>query len=202
MRISFAGASGTGKSTLAAWLAGRVQLPLNPVGSRSVALEMGLTNEAGEPDPYLADERRDAEGRPLRAEFQRRLLAAKVAWELETPAFVTDRTTLDNAVYAILHGAGSIRAQYLKDAVAGMRRYDAVFYCPAETFMRVGGDTARVGGRRAEDLTAEDARAYHDVFNALLFSLLVKHSSGNLVVLSMEGLEARKAAVSARLRLD
>lgn len=56
MRIAFTGASGTGKSTLAQWLSRELSLPMNPVGARSVAKDMGFVDFAsGEPRPYLVD---------------------------------------------------------------------------------------------------------------------------------------------------
>jgi hypothetical protein len=177
---------------MAEWLAAQLGVPLCPVGSRSVALEMGLVGDDGKPDPYLADKR------GVRREFQERLIASKTAWEREHASFVTDRTTLDNAAYSILHGAGGISASYLRAAVAGMQRYDVVFYCPTETFIKIGGDGARVGGKG--EVSEEDARAYHDVYNQLIFALLLKHYPA-MTVLAVDGIEDRKRVISQRLRL-
>lgn len=56
MRVAFAGASGTGKSTLAAFVAAEYGLPINPVSSRSVAKEMGFVDPVtGDGRPYDVD---------------------------------------------------------------------------------------------------------------------------------------------------
>jgi hypothetical protein len=88
-----------------------------------------------------------------RAEFQRRLLAEKVAWEREHDAFVTDRTTLDNLAYP----------EILAQASDGARRYTHVVYCQG-VFPRAIEDPARVS-----DL------AYHAVFDALLDGLILRY---------------------------
>ena len=49
MRIAFAGSSGTGKTTLAAWASEKYGLPMCPVGSRSTAKRLGFDN------PYDVD---------------------------------------------------------------------------------------------------------------------------------------------------
>ena len=68
-RVAICGASGTGKSVLAAYIAERYGLMVNPVGSRSVSQAMGFAS------PY------DVDKAGKRAEFQRKLLAAKTGWE-------------------------------------------------------------------------------------------------------------------------
>src|SRR5271165_1540913 len=91
IRIGLAGASGTGKSFLANWLSDTYNLPFNPVGSRSVALAMGFAS------PY------DVDKAGKRAEFQLRLVTEKLAWEAAHDSFVSDRTTMDNLAYSMLH---------------------------------------------------------------------------------------------------
>jgi len=151
VRLAFAGASGTGKTTLAAYAAELLGLPVNPVGSRSVAAAMGFAS------PY------DVDRAGRRAEFQRRLLAEKVAWEREHDAFVTDRTTLDNLAYLALHDVGSVDSEILAQASDGARRYTHVVYCQG-VFPRAIEDPARVS-----DL------AYHAVFDALLDGLILRY---------------------------
>lgn len=195
MRVSFAGASGTGKSTLAEWLAKVLGAEVNPVGSRSVALAMGLTNDKGEADPYLADVR------GVRPEFQRRLMSEKRAWEDARERFVTDRTTLDNISYTILHDVRAATAEQLRSAVDGLRRYTTVFYLPASAHIKIGGqDPARAGASSAVAMSEDDARAYHDVFDALLFALLLRHRH-DMIVLAHPDVESRKAVIRATLRL-
>src|SRR5579884_1906638 len=105
MRIAFCGASGTGKTTLAEHVAKKYGLEMNPVGSRSVAKDMGFES------PYDADKA----GR--RAEFQRRLVDSKREWEATHDSFVTDRTTFDNLTYMALHDVYSATMGYLQNAV-------------------------------------------------------------------------------------
>jgi len=132
MRVGFMGSSGTGKTTLARWVSERFGLPLNPVGSRSVAAAMGLAS------PYDVD----AAGR--RDEFQRRLRAEKIAWELAHERFVSDRTTLDDLAYAALHLAGELDERFVDEALLHARdAYDVVFYCPVASFQHLGHDPAR-----------------------------------------------------------
>jgi predicted ATPase len=152
LRIAFCGASGTGKSTLAAALAAHFNLPLNPVGSRSVSAAMGYAS------PY------DVDRAGRRAEFQRRLLANKCAWEAAHESFVTDRTTLDNLAYQALHAVESVTGAVVAEAVTGLARYTHVFYCPVWAFCAPGDDSARV-----QDLT------YHRVYDAVLRGFLESH---------------------------
>ena len=109
MRIGFSGPSGCGKTTLACWLVSprgpepTRDLPLCPVGSRSIAKEMGFVGPDGEGRPYDVDRAslaswnhpRVAPGARVQAAlavwhpgmptvrplFQRRLAEAKIAWE-------------------------------------------------------------------------------------------------------------------------
>lgn len=152
LRISFCGPSGTGKTTLAEWVASEYGLSLNPVGARSVAAAMGYTS------PYDVDK----DGK--RAEFQRRLIAEKVRWEADHEDFVTDRTPLDNLTYAIMHDVRAIDAELLALGAKGCRRYTHVIQCPMRSFHRSGDDPARV-----HDPT------YHELFEMVLEGMLRRH---------------------------
>ena len=110
MRLALCGSSGTGKTTLANFLAEHLSLPINPVGSRSVAAAMGFAS------PY------DVDAAGKRAEFQKRLLTEKVAWEKGRESFVTDRTTMDNITYTVLHDVDSISQEDLLLADHGLLR--------------------------------------------------------------------------------
>lgn len=152
LRIGFAGASGTGKSTLAAIVSDKFGLPVNPVGSRSVAKAMGFAS------PY------DVDAAGKRAEFQKRLMSEKIAWEAAHDRFVADRTTIDNLAYTAFHDVHAIDRETIDAAALGLRRYTHVIYCPVSAFCSVGDDPARV----------KDA-AYHELYDALLFGLLEKY---------------------------
>lgn len=178
MRIALMGASGTGKSTLAAYIAEKYGLEINPVGSRSVAKAMGFES------PYDVDK----DGK--RAEFQRRLVIEKRAWEDAHESFVVDRTTLDNLAYTMLHDVYAVDAPLLESIAEGMRRYTHIFYCPVDAFCQPGNDVARV-----KDMT------YHKLYDITLRALY--HEQRGLRVrwvrLVDDELEKRKRVVDAML---
>ena len=155
IRLGFTGASGTGKTTLASYAADLLGLPVNPVGSRSVAAAMGFAS------PY------DVDRAGRRAEFQRLLLAEKVAWERGHDAFVTDRTVLDVLAYFALHDVRSAATiEIIAQASEGAQRYTHVVYCPASVFINTGDDPARVS----------DA-SYHFLYDTFLDGLLARYIS-------------------------
>ncbi len=134
-RIAFTGASGTGKTTLVSILAEKLGLEVNPVGSRSVALAMGFRT------PYDVDK----VGR--RAEFQERLVQEKWYWEQQRADFITDRSMMDNYVYALMHEG--IPRQYSDHSTMHVLRqymahYTHVFFCPIHAFHDVADDPSRV----------------------------------------------------------
>ena len=152
-RIAFAGSSGTGKTSLAQWVAEHLGIPMNPVGSRSVSQAMGFAS------PY------DVNAAGKRGEFQRRLIAEKVAWEAAHESFVTDRTTFDNIAYTALHDVHSIDAELMRAAEVGADRYSLIVICPMRVFFNPGNDPARVKDR-----------TYHELFEALVLGLIREHS--------------------------
>jgi hypothetical protein len=149
LRIAFCGASGTGKSSLARFLSTSLGLEMNPIGSRSVAAEMGFAS------PY------DADHDPAdRAAFQKQLLDRKACWEAIRESFVTDRTTLDNVAYTALHNVDCLTAEDLDVAKTAAQNYTHVFFCPMSAFFNLGDDPMRhIGG------------AYHKTFEAVLIGL-------------------------------
>lgn len=146
MRIGFIGASGTGKSRLTQLMADEFSLPICPVGSRSVAKDMGFES------PY------DTDAAGKRNEFQARLFETKRAWEREHDAFVSDRTHIDNLAYASMHGCAEkfSNVDLLEYRVA-MDRYTHIFYLPLEKFQHLGDDPQR-----------QLAEGYHQVFDTLV----------------------------------
>lgn len=179
LRIALTGASGTGKTTLASFIAETFNVPYNPVGSRSVAKAMGFDS------PY------DVDAAGLRAEFQRRLVIEKCAWENEAPVFVTDRTTLDNLAYTMLHDVKSIDSELLDAIIAGLSRYTHIIYCPVDTFCRPGDDKARL-----QDMT------YHKLYDIVIKALVEKHlpSKTRFYTLHTEGVEDRRVWIERTLR--
>lgn len=155
-RIAFTGASGTGKTTMATWLSQLLGIPFNPVGSRSVSKAMGFDS------PYDVDKA----GR--RAEFQRRLVSEKRAWEIQNNEFVTDRTTLDNLAYTVFHDIGTIDAALYDQVIGGMERYTHVIYCPVHVFCNPAGDPSRV-----LDMT------YHQLYDTMIEALVQRHQVRN-----------------------
>lgn len=151
MRIGFTGASGTGKSTLARFVAETFGLEMCNVGSREVAKLMGFDS------PYGVD----AAGK--RKEFQHRLLLEKTTWERERDRFVTDRTMLDNLAYSILHGVRDVDAEFMAACFKGLARYDVIFFLAVDDFCEPVDDAARV-----KDL------AYHRAFEATLRGLYLR----------------------------
>lgn len=171
MRIAFCGPSGSGKTTLARYLEDRYGLPMNPVGARSVARDLG----------YATAYDVIAAGRY--GEFQRRLILDKRAWERGAERFVTDRTTADNLAYMALHDVASVDDDALAIAAEGLARYTHVVVCPAAAFLDTAGDPARV-----------TSRAYHAVFELLARAFLDAHRPPDLVLWE-SGLDARKRAL-------
>ena len=153
MRIAFVGASGVGKSRLVDYLQPKLDLPLNPVGSRSVAKALGFDN-AYDVDRYN-----------LRNTFQRRLFSEKTYWEKGHDDFITDRTVFDNLAYSIHHGgAENIDEEELNAYVAAMKRYTHVIYLPLYRFQKLGTDPAR-----------NTSPVYHKMFDMVVRSLLSEY---------------------------
>jgi len=183
IRLSFTGASGTGKTTLAEWVSKQYGIPLNPVGSRSVAKLMGFDN------PY------DVDKAGKRGEFQHRLVEAKREWEDTHESFVTDRTTLDNMAYTVLHDVYCINQELVKKVSEGLGRYTHVIFCPIDAFIRIGDDPHRVGGGKYQA-----DQTYHELYELVLDGLLAKYTRSlapgvTVLTLREAGLEDRQQKV-------
>lgn len=175
IRLAFTGASGTGKTTLAKWASETYDLPLNPVGSRSVAKAMGFDS------PY------DVDKAGKRAEFQRKLVKEKRAWEDAHGSFAVDRTTLDNLIYTLMHDVYTIDRTLLDSVVDGLGRYTHIVFCPVDAFINIGGDPLRVS-----------ARVYHELYDEVMRAFLRKYTPHkvHMVTLRKGELEDRKACVA------
>lgn len=167
MRVAFAGSSGTGKTTLARFVSETYGLPINPVGSRSVSQAMGFSspydvdrasahvyefavregrspNEAAEVaiGAYEAGEHPMPTMRPV---FQVRLQQAKIAWEIDhASGFVTDRTSMDDMAYALLHCPSAVDRAFIERAQTHLGQYTRVIFLPLASFNELEGDPARV----------------------------------------------------------
>lgn len=152
MRIAITGASGTGKTFLAEQLAKKYNLPLNPIGARSVALAMGFGN------PY------DVDRAGRRVEFQERLFLEKRAWEEQHDAFVTDRSYFDNLAYCALHMSTELKDDVVAEYTKAMEHYTHVLFCPKRVFQKLD-DGIRV-----------TSSAYHELYEIVLGGLLARSS--------------------------
>lgn len=116
----------------------------------------------------------DSAAAGMRVEFQSRLLEGKAAWEASHDHFVTDRTTFDNLVYSMMHGASAVTDLYFERAVAGLRRYEFIVYCPVSVFINLEDDPARVS-----------SMTYHLLYDATLWGLLQKFRPPDVRVVTM-----------------
>ena len=172
IRLALAGASGTGKTTVARWVSSTYKIPMNPIGSRSVAKSMGFQN------PYDVDKA----GR--RAEFQRKLVTEKCGWEAAHEDFVVDRTTLDNLAYTMLHDVYSVDRSLLNDIVQGLGRYTHIVICPVDVFINLGEDPNRV-----------KSEVYHELYDTTIQALIRKYTPApvHLMTLQEVGISNRRA---------
>lgn len=183
LRVAFSGASGTGKTTLAEYVAERFSLPLCPVGSRSVAKSMGFDN------PY------DVDNAGKRAEFQYKLFVDKCNWEADNAStgYVTDRTHFDNLAYCMLHCHDSLNEREIdlyKQAQA--MSYSHIFLVRVSDFIELGTDVNRVA-----------EKAYHVLFEAALLGLYQQVLNTRMhcdpAILGVSNLEWRKKMLESIL---
>lgn len=125
MKIGITGAQGTGKTTLANALAGALRLPLITEQVRKVAEDMGIKS--------LEGVRADMEVGRL---FQEACLKYQLSVEQGLSDFISDRTTIDNAVYWLKHHAhhwpSQVSIAYYRDAFRNIRNYNLILYVPPE----------------------------------------------------------------------
>lgn len=133
LKIAFAGASGTGKTTVTNILSKELNLEINPVGSRTVSAAMGFKS------PY------DVDAFGKRTEFQNRLMEDKASWEASRDKFITDRTHLDNLVYSIMHNCvQTVTLDFINKASNYTKNYTHVVFFPLDSFINVAEDKCRL----------------------------------------------------------
>lgn len=80
LRIGIIGANGVGKTTLGETLSRELNLPCLPEAARALCHQMGYQNPSEIPDQEA---------------FRQEVLSRQIAIEQQTPAFVSDRSTID-----------------------------------------------------------------------------------------------------------
>lgn len=124
MRIGIAGCAGTGKSILAERLAAELDLPFLPAKE--------ITGEILNRDGYDYASGQQVEKFLATEEHQLEILR-RTKEQQSVEAFVTDRTAIDLAAYAILEMKGPLKVKrYLEECKQLMKVYDHLFFCPWE----------------------------------------------------------------------
>lgn len=183
MKIALTGAGGTGKTTLAKYIAEKWGVAYVGSVSREVFAEMGIVNELSQKDMT------DAEQLKLQwaiAERRKRGLES-------LPAFVTDRLALDNYVYALRRCGTALdeptRRRWEEAMVEDLYAADLVLYCPAGLF------TPADDGMRQTDV------AHRHLIDAAIYGLLCKHAfdkmAAHVYIVNMADLDRRKKYVDA-----
>ena len=111
-------------------------------------------------------------GQSVRAVFQTKLHHDKIAWERAHAGFVTDRTPLDDLVYAWQHCPAIVTPALYLRATAHLATYDLIVYCPLDAGQWLAGDAAR-----------EADPMYHRMFDHTLMGLLHRNTPQGLLCL-------------------
>ncbi len=172
-RIALCGASATGKTSLARHFSEKLKLVFNPIGSRSVAKDMGYDS------PY------DVDKAGKRFEFQDRLFKEKASWEDNRKEFITDRTSCDNLTYLALHDVYSISSDMLKAHFDHMRRYTHVIFTPMAFLYQPGHDHQRM-----------HHMTYQKVYETLLQGFLEDSLRGQYFMVTKSTFEDRTAQIA------
>lgn len=183
MKIAFTGAGGTGKTTLAKYIADKWGIPYVGSVSREVMKEMGVESEMAQ------EHMTDSELLALQQGIYKRRNAKLASLD----SYVTDRCALDNYIYG-LRRCGSaltepIRAEWERGAVEDLYAQDLVFHTPIGLFK------TEDDGVRVTDLS------HQHLMDAAMYGFLCKHAFDKLTthvyVLNMSALDRRKTFVDA-----
>lgn len=183
MKIAFTGAGGTGKTTLAKYLAEKWGVPYVGSVSREIMTELGVESE-------MAQERMtDNELLTL----QQRIYERRKEKLASLDSYVTDRCALDNYIYGLRRcGAAlteEIRAAWEKGAVEDLYAHDLVFHTPIGLFETVAD------GVRVTDIS------HQHLMDAAMYGFLCKHAfdkmAGHVYIVNMADLNRRKKYIDS-----
>jgi broad-specificity NMP kinase len=125
VKIGIAGCSGTGKSVLAEKLAEKLDIPFLP--------SKDITGEILRRDEFDYGSGQQIEKFLATNERQRELLRKSIKQQ-SVESFVTDRTAIDLASYAILEMDDSLKTQkHLDKCEEFVKIYDVIFFCSWES---------------------------------------------------------------------
>jgi len=132
LTIGLCGAQGVGKSTLAKRLAEELNLPLITEQARKAAGALGL-DKLPNPRTEVA----------LSNAFQNLCLHYQIEEENKYPSFISDRTTIDNALYYLMnnafHGEPADNILYYQKCIENAKRYNLLVYIPIEFELKDDG---------------------------------------------------------------
>ncbi len=178
MKIAFTGAGGTGKTTMAKYLAEKWRVPYVGSVSREVMQSLGVESEAAQ----------EAMTGEQLLTLQLAIYARRKEVLAQHTTYVTDRCALDNYIYALRRCGSTLteaqRAIWEQGAVEDLYAHDLVFYAPIGLF-----PTAHDGVRVTEI-------SHQFLMDAAMYGFLCRHGwdkmAGHLYVLCMPELERRK----------
>jgi nicotinamide riboside kinase len=183
MKVALTGAQGTGKTTMAKYIAEKWGIPYIGSVARETMKAMGYTSEY--------DFNHLSEGALL--EFQQALITNRRAKLKGLASYVTDRLELDQYVYSLRRCGAALteaqRSQWEDEAVQELYAMDLVLHTPAGLF------PVEEDGIRQADV------AHQFLLDAAIYGLLCKHvfdvSATHVYILSMGSLERRQSFVDA-----
>jgi nicotinamide riboside kinase len=178
MKIAFTGAGGTGKTTLATYVAEKWGIPYVGSVAREVMKDMGVESETAQNEMSEA----------ALFELQHAIYLRRKAKLEEYPHFVTDRLALDNYVYGLRRCGRALtedaRKEWYEGVEADLYSFDLVFYTPTGLFASVDD------GIRQTDV------AHNTLVDSAIYGLLCKlafdRMACHVYVLQMADLKRRK----------
>lgn len=178
MKIAFTGAGGTGKTTLAKYLADKWSIPYVGSVSREVMAEMRVESEMAQESMTVG----------MLYELQTAIMQRRRDKLAGLKDYVTDRCALDNYIYALRRCGPALTGDAIKEwedlAVKDLLAQDLVFYAPTGMFK------TEHDGIRVTEI------AHQELMDVAMYGFLCKHGldrcSENIHILSMGDLDRRK----------